>query len=204
MTEENEINEKHKYKAQKRKEAFEARKARATEEKGLVIVNTGPGKGKTTASLGLLFRALGQGMRVGVVQFIKGAMRTGEAEMIEKLDLPVEMHTLGEGFTWNTQDRERDMEKARGAWHTAAQLMDDPSYDMVILDELNVVLRYDYLPTDEVLEKLKNKRHMLHVVITGRGARPELIEQADMVSEIKPSKHPYKEQGIKPQPGIEF
>lgn len=204
MSDPQNVNEKHKQKAAKRKEAFEARKAKATKEKGLIIVNTGPGKGKTTAALGLMFRALGRGMKVGMVQFIKGAIPTGEAMLIDQLDLPVERYTMGEGFTWDTQDRERDIAVARRTWDKAVELIRDPSYDMVILDELNIVLSYDYLPIDEVLDELRGKREMLHVVITGRGARRELIEQADLVSEIKPVKHPYKEQGIKPQKGIEF
>ena len=138
------------------KEAFETRKARATQEKGLLIVNTGAGKGKTTAALGLVFRALGQGMRVGIVQFIKGAIPTGEAALSsagQKLGLPIEMHTLGEGFTWDTQDRQRDIATARAGWQKAVELLRNPSFDLVMLDELNVVLRYDYLPLAEVLEE---------------------------------------------------
>lgn len=194
----------HKEKAERRKEAFEKRKAKATLEKGLLIVNTGAGKGKTTAALGLAFRALGQGLKVGIVQFIKGAIPTGEASLVARLNLPVEMHTMGDGFTWNTQDRAADIASARKAWDKAVALLRDPSFGMVILDELNVVLQYDYLPRDEVLAELANRRPMLHVVVTGRSASAELIAMADLVTEMKLIKHPYREQGVKPQPGVEF
>jgi cob(I)alamin adenosyltransferase len=190
----------------RRKEAFEERKARATRTKGLIIVNTGAAKGKTTAALGLAFRALGQGMKIGIVQFIKGAIPTGEAALalkLAQLGLPIEMHTMGDGFTWNTQDRTQDMASARKAWTKATELLRDPSFGLVILDELNAVLKYDYLPQDEVLDELRRKHEMLHVVITGRNAREELIALADLVTEMKLIKHPYRD-GIKPQPGIEF
>lgn len=193
----------HREKMQRRKESFEERKARATREKGLIIVHTGAGKGKTTAALGLAFRALGQGMKVGVVQFIKGAIPTGEAALARKLAPLLEMHTMGDGFTWNTQDREADVASARKAWEQAVRLLRDPSFGMVILDELNIVLKYDYLPLPEVLDELRRKREMLHVVITGRNAREELLELADLVTEMKLIKHPYKE-GVKPQAGVEF
>ena len=147
-----------------------AEKASATRTKGLIIVNTGPGKGKTTAALGIAFRALGQGMKVGMVQFIKGAIPTGEAALVKQLHLPMVMYTMGDGFTWNTQDREQDMATARQAWEQALTLLHDAAFDMVILDELNIVLRYGYLPLAEVLAALRNKRPMLHVVITGRNA----------------------------------
>jgi cob(I)alamin adenosyltransferase len=193
----------HKEKMQRRKDSFEERKARATREKGLIIVNTGAGKGKTTASLGLAFRALGQGLKVGIVQFIKGAIPTGEAALAKKLSPLLEMHTMGDGFTWNTQDRDRDIASARRAWDEAVRMLRDDSFGMVILDELNIVLKYDYLPLTEVLDELRRKREMLHVVITGRHAKDELIELADLVTEMKLIKHPYKE-GVKPQPGVEF
>jgi cob(I)alamin adenosyltransferase len=196
-------NELHRQRMVRHKEAFEERKARATQEKGLLIVHTGAGKGKTTAALGLAFRALGQGLKVGIVQFIKGAIPTGEAALVGRLNLPIEMHTLGEGFTWNTQDRERDMAAARRAWERAVALLRDPSFDLVILDELNVVLKYDYLPLAEVLDELRRRRDGLHVVVTGRGAPAELIEQADLVTEMKLVKHPYRS-GVKAQRGVEF
>jgi cob(I)alamin adenosyltransferase len=194
----------HVEKKARQKEAFEERKARATREKGLLIVHTGAGKGKTTAALGLAFRALGHGKKVGIVQFIKGAIPTGEAALVKKLQLPIEMHTLGDGFTWNTQDRSKDVASARRAWEQALTVLRDPSFDLVILDELNVVLNYDYLPIDEVVAALTRKREGLHVVVTGRNAKSELIEHADLVTEMKLIKHPYREQGVKPQEGIEF
>lgn len=184
-------------------QAQEKKLAKATTEKGLVIVHTGAGKGKSTAAFGMAVRALGQGMKVGIVQFIKGAIPTGEAAFFEKLDLPVEMHTLGEGFTWKTQDRERDIATAERGWAKAVELLRDPSFDMVILDELNIATRYGYIATDRVVEELSQKREMLHVVVTGRNASPELIELADLVSEMKVIKHPYGH-GIKPQRGVEF
>jgi cob(I)alamin adenosyltransferase len=194
----------HRQRMMRQKEAFEERKARATREKGLLIVHTGAGKGKTTAALGLAFRALGQGLRVGIVQFIKGAISTGEAALAARLaDFGLVMHTMGDGFTWNTQDRERDIASARRAWQRAIELLSDPSMDLVILDELNVVVRHDYLPIDEVLGELRHKREMLHVVVTGRNARDELIDMADLVTEMKLVKHPYRS-GIKAQKGIEF
>ena len=196
-------NDLHRQRMARRKEAFEERKANATREKGLIIVHTGAGKGKTTAALGLAFRALGQGLKVGIVQFIKGAIPTGEAALVKKLNLPVEMHTMVDGFTWNTQDRDKDIASARRAWDKAVSLLRDESFGLVILDELNIVLKYNYLSLEEVLQELRNKRPMLHVVVTGRNARDELIDLADLVTEMKLVKHPYR-QGVKPQAGIEF
>jgi cob(I)alamin adenosyltransferase len=201
---EQDSSELHKQRMMRRQKAFEARKARATHEKGLLLVHTGAGKGKTTAALGLAFRALGQGLKVGIVQFIKGAIPTGEAALVHRLHLPIEMHTMGDGFTWNTQDREKDIASARKAWEQAVALLRDESFNLVILDELNVVLHYDYLPLAEVLDELRRKPPMLHVVITGRNAKQELIDLADLVTEMKLVKHPYREQGIKPQKGIEY
>src|SRR5947208_3196135 len=194
----------HRQRMMRQKEAFEERKAKATREKGLIIVHTGAGKGKTTAALGLAFRALGQGMKVGIVQFIKGAIPTGEAALAARLaGLGLEMHTMGDGFTWNTQDREQDTASARRAWERAVALLRDPSFDVVILDELNVVIKHGYLPLEEVLDELRRKREMLHVVVTGRNARDELLDLADVVTEMKLVKHPYRS-GIKAQKGIEF
>jgi cob(I)alamin adenosyltransferase len=195
--------EEHRQRMQRQKEAFETRKARATQEKGLIIVNTGAGKGKTTAALGMAFRALGQGMKVGIVQFIKGAIPTGEAALAVRLAPELTMFTMGDGFTWDTQDRAQDMASARKAWDRAVTLLRDPSLDLVILDELNVVLRHDYLPRDEVLAALRSKRPMLHVVVTGRNASDDLLELADLVTEMKLIKHPYRS-GIKAQKGVEF
>ncbi len=199
----NEIDRKHQQRMVRVNEAYERQLAAATEEKGLIIVHTGAGKGKSTAAFGMAVRALGQGMKVGIVQFIKGAIPTGEAAFFNKLDMPVEMHTLGEGFTWKTQDRQRDIATAERGWAKAVELMRDPSFDMVILDELNIALKYEYLSLQGVLDELAAKRRMLHVVITGRNAKAELIEAADLVSEITLVKHPYRS-GIKPQPGVEF
>jgi cob(I)alamin adenosyltransferase len=193
----------HRQRMTRQKVAFEERKARATQEKGLLIVHTGAGKGKTTAALGLAFRALGQGMRVGIVQFIKGAMATGEAALAARLAPQLEMHTMGDGFTWNTQDRAQDTASARRAWDQAVALLRDPSFDLVILDELNVVLRHGYLPLDLVLDELRRRRPMLHVVVTGRNAHDELIDLADLVTEMKLVKHPYRS-GIKAQKGVEY
>ena len=197
-------NELHRRRMMRQKDAFEERKAKATREKGLIVVHTGAGKGKTTAALGLAFRALGQGLKVGIVQFIKGAIPTGEAALAARLaGLPLEMHTMGDGFTWNTQDRAKDTASARRAWERAVALLRDPSFDVVILDELNVVIRHGYLPLEEVLDELRRKREMLHVVVTGRNARDELIDLADLVTEMKFVKHPYRS-GVKAQKGIEF
>jgi cob(I)alamin adenosyltransferase len=193
----------HRQRMNRQKEAFEARKARATQEKGLLIVHTGAGKGKTTAALGLAFRGLGQGMRIGIVQFIKGAIPTGEAALAARLAPALEMHTMGDGFTWNTQDRDKDMASARKAWDKAVSLLRDESFDLIILDELNVVLKHGYLPLEEVLVELRDKRPMLHVVVTGRNACGELIDIADLVTEMKLVKHPYRA-GVKAQKGIEF
>ena len=201
-----EINQKHKERMVRVNEVKDRQLAEATEEKGLIIVHTGAGKGKSTASFGMAIRSLGQGMKVAIVQFIKGAIPTGEGAFIDRiaaLGLPIEMHTLGEGFTWKTQDRERDIATALKGWQKAVELMRDPSIDMVILDELNIATKYEYIATATVIEELLQKRPMLHVVITGRNASPELIEIADLVSEMKVIKHPYS-RGIKPQRGVEF
>ena len=197
------LNEQHKQRMARLKEAHDARLASATREKGLIVVNTGAGKGKSSASFGLVARALGHGMRVGIVQFIKGAIATGEAAFFGQLAPRVTMKTLGEGFTWDTQDRRRDIETARLGWAEAVAMLRDPAYDLVVLDELNIVIRYEYLALDEVLDELRRKREMLHVVITGRNARPELIELADLVTEMKLIKHPYRS-GVMPQKGIEY
>lgn len=193
------------YKArmQRREELYQRQMAAATIAKGLLIVHTGAGKGKTTAALGLAVRALGHGLKVGIVQFVKGAIATGEAALLQRLDLPIELYTLGEGFTWKTQDRQRDIAAARRGWDKAVELLRDPSFHLVILDELNIVLRYDYLPLDEVLAELAQRRPGLHVVVTGRNAKAPLIEMADLVTEMTLVKHPFRS-GVKPQPGIEF
>ena len=178
--------------------------AAKTVEKGLVIVHTGPGKGKTSAALGMAVRAIGHGMKVGVVQFVKGAMATGEKVVFDRFPELIEFKPMGEGFTWDTQDRTRDIAVAREAWEEVKRMIAEPSYAMVIADELNIVLRYDYLPVGEVLDALAAKPHMTHVVITGRNAPEALIDAADLVTEMVQVKHPFREQNVKAQKGIEF
>lgn len=189
----------------KKVQAAQAKKlATKTIEKGLVIVHTGPGKGKTSAALGMVVRAIGHGMKVGVVQFVKGAMATGEKAVFDRFPEFVEFKPMGEGFTWDTQDRARDVAVAREAWNEVKRMIADPSYQMVVADELNIVLRYDYLPLDEVLEALAAKPEMTHVIITGRNAPQALIDAADLVTEMAQVKHPFREQNVKAQAGIEF
>ncbi|MBY0610863.1 MAG: cob(I)yrinic acid a,c-diamide adenosyltransferase [Beijerinckiaceae bacterium] len=196
--------ERHASKMQKRKAVQDAEVAAKTvSEKGLLIIHTGPGKGKSTAAFGLALRALGRGMRVGVVQFIKGVWETGEAFAFERFGAQVTWRSMGEGFTWETQDRARDIAAASAAWSVVKEMMADESYGMLVLDELNIALRYDYLPLDEVVEALKNRRSNLHIVVTGRNAKPEMIEAADLVSEIGAVKHHFGA-GVKAQSGIEF
>ena len=178
--------------------------AAKTVEKGLVIVHTGPGKGKTSAALGMAIRAIGHGMKVGVVQFVKGAMMTGEKAVFDRFPDLIEFKPKGEGFTWDTQDRARDIAVTRTAWDEGKRMIADPAYAMVIADELNIVLRYDYLPVGEVLEVLAAKPAMTHVIITGRNAPQELIDAADLVTEMTQVKHPFREQNVKAQRGIEF
>ncbi|MBB4094270.1 cob(I)yrinic acid a,c-diamide adenosyltransferase [Ochrobactrum pecoris] len=202
MTEE-ELNARHADKMRKKKAARDKIQATKTEEKGLVIVHTGKGKGKSTAGFGMVFRALGHGMKIGVVQFVKGSWDTGERWVLEKFPEQVTISALGEGFTWETQDRTRDIAMARGAWEQAKAMIMDESYDMVLCDELNIVLRYDYLPVEEVIEVLKAKPEMKHVIITGRNAKDELMEAADLVTEMEMIKHPFRS-GVKAQKGIEF
>jgi cob(I)alamin adenosyltransferase len=177
--------------------------ATKTEERGLLIVHTGKGKGKSTAAFGLVLRCLGHGMRVGIVQFVKGVWGTGERAALERFGDLVTCRAMGEGFTWETQDRARDIAAARQAWETAKAMIADPAYRLVLLDELNIVLRYDYLPVDEVTATLRAKPRELHIVVTGRNAKRELIEAADLVTEMTLVKHPFRA-GVKAQPGIEF
>ena len=193
----------HKAKMEKRKAAQDAEVAAKSVEKGLLIVHTGKGKGKSTAAFGLLLRALGRGLRAGIVQFGKGAWDTGERTAVQKFGDQVVWHTLGEGFTWETQDRARDVAAAERAWSKAVELMDDSSIRLLILDELNIALRYDHLDIGAVVEKLRSRRPDLHIVVTGRNAKPELIEAADMVTEMLQIKHHFSA-GVKAQPGIEY
>jgi cob(I)alamin adenosyltransferase len=193
----------HKAKMEKRKAVQDAEVASKTIERGVLIVNTGPGKGKSTAGFGLALRALGHGWRVGVVQFIKGAWETGERTALRRFGDQVSWHTLGEGFTWETQDKARDIAAARAAWEKALELMEERTIKLLILDELNIALRYDYLPLAEVIKRLAERRADLNVVVTGRNAKPELVALADCVTEMGAVKHHFAA-GFKAQAGIEF
>ncbi len=199
-----EIARRHKEKMAKRKAVQDAEVASKTiTEKGLLIVNTGPGKGKSTAAFGLIMRALGYEWPVGIVQFIKGAWETGERKALERFPDLVRWYSMGEGFTWETQDKARDIAAAEAAWAKVKELMADPRIRLLVLDELNIALRYDYLPLLEVVDTLKARRPDLHIVVTGRNAKPELIEAADLVTEMGLIKHHFSA-GVKAQQGIEF
>jgi len=200
---ETEVNRLHAEKMLRRRAARDRMMAEKTEERGLLIVHTGTGKGKSTAAFGMAMRAIGHGMKVGIVQFVKGAWTSGERAVFERFPELVEIKALGEGFTWNTADRARDIRAAEAAFAEARRMIADPSFKLVILDELNIVLRYDYLPLDEVLDALSAKPGDLHVVVTGRNAKPELIELADLATEMTMVKHPFRD-GVKAQKGIEF
>ena len=202
MTEE-ELDARHTDKMKKKKAARDKIIATKTIEKGLVMVHTGKGKGKSTAAFGVVFRAIGNDMRVGIVQFVKGKWGTGERKVLEAFPDQVEITAMGDGFTWETQDRQRDITAAREAWEKAKSMIMDEKLDLVLCDELNIVLRYDYLPIDEVVEFLGQKPEMKHVIITGRNAKDELIEAADLVTEMEMIKHPFRS-GVKAQVGIEF
>ena len=200
---EQELNERHAFKMAKKKAARDKILATKTIEKGLVIVHTGKGKGKSTAAWGLGLRALGNGMRVGIVQFVKGKWDTGERGLFEKFGDQCQIEAHGEGFSWESQDIERDIAAAERAWAAAEAMMTDESFAMVILDEINIALRYNQLATDRVVEALKAKRPDLHIVLTGRNAPDDLIEAADLVTEMTLVKHPFRS-GVKAQAGIEF
>lgn len=189
--------------AARRKAGYERKQARAADEKGLLIVFTGAGKGKTTAALGMALRAIGHGMQVGVVQFIKGGQDSAERAILSGFE-NVDFQVIGDGFTWLTQNREQDIATAQRAWAEAERMIHDPRYALVILDELNIVLKYSYLDLTRVLETFSRRRSELHIVVTGRNAPDALVAQADLVSEIRAIKHPYREQGVKAQKGIEF
>ena len=203
LTEE-EVAQRHKDKMAKRKAVQDAEVASKTiTEKGLLIVNTGPGKGKSTAAFGLIMRALGYEWPVGIVHFIQGAWETGERKAVERFPDLVRWYSMGEGFTWETQDKARDIAAAEAAWVKVKELMADPTIRLLVLDELNIALRYDYLPLLDVVETLKARRPDLHIVVTGRNAKPELIEAADLVTEMGLVKHHFAA-GVKAQQGIEF
>ncbi len=197
--------EKHNAKMLKKKAARDKIMATKTAEKGLLIVHTGKGKGKSSAAFGMIFRCIAHGMPCAVVQFIKGGMATGERDLIQsKFSENCQFYTMGEGFTWETQDKSRDIEMAQAAWAKAKELILDDSNRMVLLDEINIALRYDYVDIDEVVAFLaQHKPEMTHVVCTGRNAKPELIEAADLVTEMELIKHPFRS-GVKAQAGVEF
>jgi cob(I)alamin adenosyltransferase len=195
--------QRHRAKMEKRKAVQDAEVAEKTVEKGLLIVHTGTGKGKSTAAFGLALRMLGRGKRVGVVQFVKGAWHTAERDALAAFGDQVVWHTMGEGFTWETQDLARDIAAAERAWAKSRELMVDPSFGLVILDELNIALRYNYLDLAAVVTALTSRRPGLHVIVTGRNAKPELIAAADLVTDMSLVKHHFAA-GVKAQPGIEF
>ena len=195
--------ESHQRMTERRRAGHEKKQAAAVNEKGLLIVNTGNGKGKSTAAFGMAVRVLGHGMRLGVVQFIKGALHTSERDFLGAVP-ECDFVTMGDGYTWNTQNRDADIATARKGWDEARRMIKSGDYRMVILDELNTVLKYEYLPLDEVLATLAARPDSVHVVVTGRHAPDALIDAADLVTEMRLVKHPYKEQGVKAQRGVEF
>ena len=200
---EHERDVRHAEKMAKKKAARDKIVATKTIEKGLLIVHTGKGKGKSTAAMGLAVRAIGNGMKVGIVQFVKGVWETGERVVLDKFPELCVIKAMGEGFSWETQDRRRDIQAAENAWQMAKDMMDDESFDLIILDELNIPLRYDNLDIDDVVKELQNMRQMLHVVVTGRNAKEPLLEAADLVTEMAMVKHPFRA-GVKAQKGIEY
>jgi cob(I)alamin adenosyltransferase len=195
--------ERHKKKMQHRKAVMDAKIAAADQDRGVLLVHTGNGKGKSSSAFGMVARALGNNMRVGVVQFVKGAQSTGEEIFYRRFPDEVEYHVMGEGFTWDTQDKQRDIEKAQEAWQQACKLLQDETVGLVVLDELNIVLRLKYLDLDTVLHDLQQRPFMQHVVATGRGALPELIGIADTVSEMNEIKHAFRA-GVRAQKGVEM
>ena len=203
MSESSERDARHKARMQRKKAVVDEKIAEAQDEYGLLLVHTGNGKGKSSSAFGMVARALGHGIKVGVVQFIKGAASTGEESFFRRFPDEVRYHVMGEGFTWETQDRQRDIAKAKEAWDVAAQLLADPDIGLVVLDELNIALKYGYLELDPVLADIESRPLLQHVVVTGRGAPPGLIEAADTVTEMSLVKHAFKA-GVKAQKGIEL
>ncbi|HZW23612.1 cob(I)yrinic acid a,c-diamide adenosyltransferase [Noviherbaspirillum sp.] len=201
MTED--INERHRARMQRKKEVVDRKIEAAKRNTGVLLVNTGNGKGKSSSAFGMAIRALGHGMKVGVVQFIKGAQSTGEELFLQRFPGEVSFHAMGEGYTWETQDRERDIACAERAWARAKEFLSDPSVGFVVLDELNIALKYRYLEVNRVIEDLRSRPPMQHVVVTGRAAPPELIAAADTVTEMQPLKHAFAA-GIAAQPGVEW
>ncbi|MCS0592556.1 cob(I)yrinic acid a,c-diamide adenosyltransferase [Massilia norwichensis] len=197
------LNERHRQRMERKKAVIDAKIAAADKKIGIIIVNTGNGKGKSSSAFGMAVRALGHGMKVGVVQFIKGAMSTGEERFLSRFPDEVSFHAMGEGYTWETQNRERDIAKAEEAWQQARRFLTDPAYGLVVLDELNIALKYRYLDVHTVIADLLERPAMQHVVVTGRAAPPELIEVADTVTEMNVVKHAFKA-GIAAQAGTEW
>jgi cob(I)alamin adenosyltransferase len=196
--------EQYQIKMKRRKEVQDQRVAERSQEKGLIIVHTGNGKGKTTAALGMVLRSLGHGYRVAIVQFIKGAWEPAEKAVLGQWPDQLVFHAMGEGFTWETQDRDRDIQKAQAAWQLALGYIQNPDYQLVLLDEVNVALKLGYLDADSIVQGLSTKPEMSHVILTGRGAPQPLMDTADLVTEMTMVKHPFREQGVKAQAGIEF
>ncbi len=196
--------EQYRRKMERRKEVQDRRVAQAVPEKGLIIVNTGNGKGKTTAALGIVLRSLGHGYKVAIIQFIKGAWEPAEKLVFSLWSDQLEFHAMGEGFTWDTQDRDRDIEKAIAAWQKGLEYIRNPDFKLVLLDEINIAIKLGYLRVEEVLAGLEQKPVDNHVILTGRGAPTELIDRADLVTEMTLIKHPFRDQGVKAQPGIEY
>ena len=196
--------EQYRLKMQRRQEVQQQRIADRNVEKGLIIINTGNGKGKTTAALGMVLRSLGHGYQVAIVQFIKGAWEPAEKAVLERFGKQLTFHAMGEGFTWNTQDRDRDTQTAQAAWDMALAYIRNPAYKTILLDEINIALRHGFLSVEQVLAGLAEKPELTHVILTGRGAPQALIDQADLVTEMTLVKHPFREQGVKAQPGIEY
>ena len=203
MNEEQDINERHRERMERKKTVVDEKIRQAQRQAGVIVVTTGNGKGKSSSGFGMVMRALGHGMRVGVVQFIKGAMSTGEEKFLRRFPDEVQFHAMGEGYTWETQNRERDMEKAEVAWQQARRFLNDPQVGLVLLDELNIALKYRYLDVERVIADLQARPAMQHVVVTGRAAPQALIDAADTVSEMQEIKHAFKS-GIVAQAGVEW
>ncbi|HEU0282511.1 MAG TPA: cob(I)yrinic acid a,c-diamide adenosyltransferase [Gallionella sp.] len=202
MSDKKAADEQHRARAQHQKEVVDAKIARATESRGVVLVNTGNGKGKSTSAFGMVARSLGHNMRAGVVQFIKGSSPTGEEAFFRRFP-EVEYHVMGDGFTWETQDKQRDIASAQAAWKVACSMLRNPDIGLVVLDEINIALKLHYLQIEQVLEALRNRPPMQHVVLTGRAAPDALIEYADTVTEMRPVKHAF-DAGVCAQPGVEL
>lgn len=196
------LDERHRRRMARKKAVVDAKIAKASADRGVIVIATGNGKGKSSSGFGMVARALGHGMRVGIVQFVKGRFATGEEAFFRRFP-EVEYHVMGEGYTWETQDRERDIRAARAAWSKAQAMLQDPGYQLALLDELNIVLKYGYLPVEEVIAALQARPPLQHVVITGRAAKPELVAVADTVTEMQAVKHAF-EAGVRAQRGIEL